>query len=157
MTTDALHLEGIEAMVEPIQKKSGSLVELAETPGRSVQLMGLLLYLALMTKRASKNAEDVIADLGKLDTMAQWELDLARKHASILDSSSSVSNACASTCRSILETRTSRQFASAFLLRTLAEDLERLAVRLEDLSETLALSASKPFADFVQKELDTHA
>ena len=100
MTTDALHLEGIEAMVEPIQKKSGSLVELAETPGRSVQLMGLLLYLAFMTKRASKNAEDVIVDLGKLDTMAQGELDLARKHALILDSSSSMSHACASTCRS---------------------------------------------------------
>ena len=38
----------------------------------------------------------------------------------------------------------------------LAEDLERLAVRLEDLSETLALSVSKPFADFVRQELDAH-
>lgn len=157
MTTDALHLEGIEAMVERIQKKSGSLVELAETPGRSVQLMGLLLYLAFMTKRASRNTEDVVADLGELDTMAQWELDLARKHASILDSLSSMSYGCASRCRSILETRTPREFASTFLLRTLAEDLERLAVRLEDFAETLALSVSKPFADLVQKELDAHA
>lgn len=157
MTTDALHLEGIQAMVEPIQKKAGSLVELAETPGRSVQLMGLLLYLAFMTKRASRNAEDLIADLGELDTMSQWQLNLARKQASTLDLSSSVSYGCASRCRSILETRTPRQFASAFLLWMLAEDLERLAVRFEDLSETLALCVSKPFTDFVRKELDTHA
>ncbi len=157
MTTDALHLKRIEAMVEPIQKKCGSLVELAESPGRSVQLMGLLLYLAFMTKRASTHAEDVIVDLGKLDTMAQWGLDLARKHASTLDLSSSMSCVCASSCRSVLETRTHRQFASAFLLRMLSEDLERLAIRLEDLAETLALSVSKPFADFVQKELDAHA
>ena len=157
MTTDALHLEGIEAMIERIQKKSGSLVELAETPGRPVQLMGLLLHLALMTKRASRNTEDVIADLGELDSMAEWQLDLARKRALTLELSSSMSYACASRCRSVLETRTFRRFASACLLRLLAEDLERLAVRLEDHSETLALAVSKPFADFVQQKLATHA
>lgn len=157
MTNDALHFEGIEAMVELIEQKPKYLVELAGTPGRPVELMGLVLYLAFMTKRASRNAEDVIADLGELDTMAQWELDLARKHASTVDLLSSISYACASRCRSILETGTRREFASAFLLRILEEDAERLAVRLEDLSETLALSASKPFADFVRIELDAHA
>ena len=38
-------------------------------------------------------------------------------------------------------------------MHALAKDLEWLEERFEDLSETLALSAHKPFTDLVAKEL----
>ena len=157
MATDTLPFEGIKMMVEPMQKTSKTLAELAANPDGRLEVIALLLSLVISTKHVARKLESVIAQLRQLDTMSEWDLQQARRCASELGQSSNNSYKCASVCRSILDSRKRHQFVSVFLLRIIIDDFERLAVRLEDTSETLALSASKPFTDFVRKELTDHA
>ena len=157
MATAALPELRIDRTVEPIRQCSQTVPQLL-AERKVLRATLVLLYLVFLAKRARIQLKSIEAKLHHFDAIPDEELPKVRSNAAKMGQTSQMSRESSSACRSILaSTTTHHQMAIRLLVhpltRVLAEDLEWLDERLEDLAEILALSSHKPFTDLVHEEL----
>ena len=152
MATDILLLRKIDRAVEPIPQASETVNEILER-GSVLGATFVLARLVLLAKRVRYRLGSIESRLHHLDAIPDEKLAETRASAAKMDDASRMSRSTALACRRILDSGRRHPLAIRLLGHTLAEDLDWLSERLEDLAETLALSSHKPFTELVREEL----
>lgn len=148
MTTYAIRLQETGKSIPA----ASSLLEAGLAVGEFV----LLLYASLLAKRIKRKALWIERQLKNLDDVPDEDLPMIQEVAANLGKAATNCGSSAERCREIQTHGTPHSVGKRLLMHVLVKDLEWLEERFEDLSETLALSAHKPFTDLVAKELGAH-
>ena len=158
MAVDALHMRGINTVVKPVQSTYLSLGRRLTMKGRILVCYISLVFLSAASKFAAWRFEVMAARLTRITTLSERQSKALCQQIPSLAGSAENFYRCADKGRKLRQTSIDLgHTATASVLRVLVDDHERLAQRIEDLAETLALAVNKPFMDIVRDELKEYA